>query len=173
MLDTAVPEKKIEYVRLKNAQAKDLAKTLTDVFQKVEKTGDRTVLPQDKVDIIADSRTNGLYIADLDRSGKLPVLSRIVLAAGDPKGRVAHMQPRFSPDGRSLGYLCDEGGWLIPWVLDVASGRRRALTDLGEVGAGLDPGAPLLCLGRRFQVPLRRSVGRRRLSDRAPLGRRR
>jgi type II secretion system protein D len=63
MLDTAVPEKKIEYVRLNNAQAKDLAKTLTDVFQKVEQTGDRTVLPQDKVDVIADFRTNGLYIA--------------------------------------------------------------------------------------------------------------
>ncbi|MFQ5429080.1 MAG: secretin N-terminal domain-containing protein [Phycisphaerae bacterium] len=66
MLDTTVPAKRVEYVRLKNAQAKDLAKTLQDVFSKIEKRGDRPVLPQDKVDIIADPRTNGLYIAATD-----------------------------------------------------------------------------------------------------------
>lgn len=63
MLDAAVPAKKIEYVTLKNASAKDLAKTLAEVFQKIEQKGVRTVKPEDKVDIIADPRTNGIYIA--------------------------------------------------------------------------------------------------------------
>ncbi len=63
MLDTVGPTKDIEYVTLKNASAKDLAKTLADVFQKTEQVGSRKVKPEDKVDIIADQRTNGLYIA--------------------------------------------------------------------------------------------------------------
>ncbi len=63
LLDAAVPRKKIEYIPLKNASAKDLAKTLADVFQKIEQKGERKVKPEDKVDIIADPRTNGIYIA--------------------------------------------------------------------------------------------------------------
>lgn len=63
MLDTALPDKTIEYVRLNNARAPDLAKTLADVFTKLEKKGDRQPRPEDKVDIIADPRTNGIYIA--------------------------------------------------------------------------------------------------------------
>lgn len=63
MLDTALPERRIEYIRLNNARAPDLAKTLADVFAKLEKKGDRTPRPEDKVDIIADPRTNGIYIA--------------------------------------------------------------------------------------------------------------
>lgn len=63
MLDTALPGKVIEYVTLKNASAKDLAKTLADVFATIEKKGQRQPRPEDKVDVIADPRTNGLYIA--------------------------------------------------------------------------------------------------------------
>ncbi|MCZ6683552.1 MAG: hypothetical protein O7B26_10230 [Planctomycetota bacterium] len=63
MLDTATAPKIIEYVALKNAQAKELAKTLQDVFSKIQQVGERQVLPEDKIDIIADAQTNGLYIA--------------------------------------------------------------------------------------------------------------
>src|SRR5205814_1637076 len=63
MLDRAVPDIKIEYVTLKNARAQELAKTLTDVFTKLEIKGDRKPRPEDKVSVIADLRTNGLYIA--------------------------------------------------------------------------------------------------------------
>ncbi len=63
MLDTALPEKKIEYVRLNNSRAPDLAKTLADVFKQIEKVGERPVRPEDQVNVIADPRTNGLYIA--------------------------------------------------------------------------------------------------------------
>ncbi|MFH1417752.1 MAG: secretin N-terminal domain-containing protein [Planctomycetota bacterium] len=66
MLDRAVPSKRIEYVKLKNARAKELAKNLQDVFAKIEKVGDREVTPEDKVDIIADPRTNGLFIAAVE-----------------------------------------------------------------------------------------------------------
>ncbi|MFQ5423301.1 MAG: secretin N-terminal domain-containing protein [Phycisphaerae bacterium] len=63
MLDTALPQKTIEYIALHNAQARELAGTLQNVFSKIEKIGERSVRPEDKVDIIADPGTNGLYIA--------------------------------------------------------------------------------------------------------------
>ncbi len=63
MLDTALPQKTIEYIPLHNAQARELAGTLQNVFSKIEKIGERSVRPEDKVDIIADPGTNGLYIA--------------------------------------------------------------------------------------------------------------
>lgn len=66
LLDEAIPGKEIEYVALEKASAQDLAKTLTDVFSKIEQKGQRQVRPEDKVDIIADPRTNGLYIAATD-----------------------------------------------------------------------------------------------------------
>lgn len=65
MLDAAIPEKQIEYVQLVNSQAKDLAKTLQDVFSKIQ-PGDRQPGPQDKVDVIADPRTNGIFIAAVE-----------------------------------------------------------------------------------------------------------
>ncbi|RIK66790.1 MAG: hypothetical protein DCC65_08665 [Planctomycetota bacterium] len=70
MLDTAAPGKIIEYIALSKASATDLAKTLTDVFSKVEQKGQRQVRPEDKVDIIADQRTNGLYIAATEEKMK-------------------------------------------------------------------------------------------------------
>lgn len=63
ILEAAVPERRIEYFRLKNASASDLAQTLVSVFQKLEVQGQGQAQPQDKVDIIPDSRTNGLYVA--------------------------------------------------------------------------------------------------------------
>jgi type II secretory pathway component GspD/PulD (secretin) len=62
-LDTALPKKNVEYVRLTNARAADLAKTLQDVLQRTVARSGRPERPEDKVDIIADPRTNGLYIA--------------------------------------------------------------------------------------------------------------
>lgn len=70
MLDTAAPGKVIEYIALSKASATDLAKTLSDVFSKVEQKGQRQVRPEDKVDIIADQRTNGLYVAATDEKMK-------------------------------------------------------------------------------------------------------
>jgi len=67
MLDQAVPAKRIEYVKLKNSRAPDLAKILQDVFDKTrEISKDRQPGPEDKVDIIADPRTNGIYIAAVE-----------------------------------------------------------------------------------------------------------
>jgi type II secretory pathway component GspD/PulD (secretin) len=63
MLDSAIPSKEIEYVPLKNAQAKNLAETLKKVFEPLQQKGTKAVRPEDKVDIIADAQTNGLYIA--------------------------------------------------------------------------------------------------------------
>lgn len=59
MVDRTQPAKKIEYIQLEFAQAKNLAQTLTDALSKIS----RPNKPEDKVDIIADTRTNGLYIA--------------------------------------------------------------------------------------------------------------
>lgn len=63
LLEQSVPDKRVEYRRLKNANATDLAQTLTQVFAKIEVSGSAPALPQDKVDIIPDTRTNGIYVA--------------------------------------------------------------------------------------------------------------
>ena len=36
-------------------------------------------------------------------------------------------QPRFSPDGRTLAYLCDRTGWLTLWLYDIESATKRPL----------------------------------------------
>lgn len=69
--------------------------------------------------------------------------SRIVLgpSGGGELRRVAGgsgvqaQQPRFSPSGDRLAYLCDAGGWLNLTVLDLASGRAVALVEPKEHGA--------------------------------------
>ncbi len=76
LLDQATPQKEIRYVKLKNAQARNLAETLNDVFGRIEPARQ---LPQDKVDIIADSRTNGLYIAATP--AKIPQVLELIAEA--------------------------------------------------------------------------------------------
>jgi type II secretion system protein D len=90
MLDTALPDKKIEYVRLNNSRAPDLAKTLADVFKQTEKVGERPVRPEDQVNIIADPRTNGLYIAATDEkmARALDLIQKNESAAKDIDKRV-------------------------------------------------------------------------------------
>jgi len=39
------------------------------------------------------------------------------------------MQPRFSPDGKSLAYTSDAGGGDNIWIMDLASGKERQLTN--------------------------------------------
>ena len=63
LLEQSVPDKSVEYFRLNNANAADLAQILSQVFQKLEAAGAGQALPSDKVDIIPDARTNGLYVA--------------------------------------------------------------------------------------------------------------
>ncbi|MCG8408764.1 MAG: hypothetical protein MI923_26460 [Phycisphaerales bacterium] len=60
-LDSEIPDKIIEYILLKNAQAETLASKLQEVFQK-KIEGDREILPREKIDLIADPRNNGLYV---------------------------------------------------------------------------------------------------------------
>ncbi len=68
LLDQEVPQARIEYVELKNAQAVQIAKQLQDVYQKIEQGRPQgsQPRPEDKVAFIADARTNGLYIAAVD-----------------------------------------------------------------------------------------------------------
>ena len=70
--------------------------------------------------------------------------SRIVLATADgtdpPRtivgggGGVQVQQPRFSPDGRTLAYLSDEGGWLNLTLLDLERGTTHVLAEEREHG---------------------------------------
>ena len=63
--------------------------------------------------------------------------SRIVLAdltsgerrivAGDEN--VATAQPRFSPDGKHLAFLCDRNGWLNLWLANADGSNPRPLID--------------------------------------------
>lgn len=42
---------------------------------------------------------------------------------------VSVQQPRFSPDGRHLAYLCDETGWLNLWIADADGKNARPLVE--------------------------------------------
>lgn len=59
------------------------------------------------------------------------VVDGAVVAGGEG---VQVQQPRFSPDGSRLGFLCDEGGWLNLTVLDLATGERTVLAEPSEHG---------------------------------------
>ncbi len=63
---------------------------------------------------------DGSRIVRLD----LAVRERRVVAGGD---EVAVTQPRYSPDGRYLTFLCDAHGWLNLWVADPDGGNPRPL----------------------------------------------
>lgn len=75
-----------------------------------------------------------LQLARLRRPGDgAPRVAEVVTVAGSVD--TAAGQPTFSPDGRSLAYLSDEGGWSQLWLHDLESGARRCLcTDEVDVG---------------------------------------
>lgn len=60
MVDEATPQKSIEIVTLKNQLAEPLAQKLTSVFKTLEPPNPK---PIDKVDFLADQRTNSIFIA--------------------------------------------------------------------------------------------------------------
>lgn len=60
MVDQQTPQKQIEIVMLKNQLAEPLAQKLTNVFKALEPPNPR---PIDKVDFLADQRTNSIFIA--------------------------------------------------------------------------------------------------------------
>jgi dipeptidyl aminopeptidase/acylaminoacyl peptidase len=60
---------------------------------------------------------SGLYLMDLNKD------SSAQLIAGDPTGQVAITQPEFSPDGRLLAFVSDEGGWFNLRVLELETGK--------------------------------------------------
>ena len=67
------------------------------------------------------------------RADGLPRLREVTTVAGDVD--TAAVQPTFSPDGRHLAYLSDEGGWSQLWLHDLESGKRRCLcADEADVG---------------------------------------
>ena len=77
-----------------------------------------------------------LYLADvIEADGAPPRLGEPRQVAGGPETAV--FQPEFSPDGRSLLYVCDESGWGRIAVYDLQTGVRRWLT-----ANGVEHGAP-------------------------------
>src|SRR5262249_31615238 len=60
--DQTVP-KTTRFIPLKNAQAKEVAKSISDVFNKIaQRPGVTQVRDEEKVDVIADNRSNSLII---------------------------------------------------------------------------------------------------------------
>ena len=59
---------------------------------------------------------------------QMPVTVESETLAAEPD--VSVLQPRFSPDGRSLAYLSDKGGWSNLWLYDLKAQTHRRLTDL-------------------------------------------
>jgi dipeptidyl aminopeptidase/acylaminoacyl peptidase len=69
-----------------------------------------------------------LQIARLDTQG--PGLPTIVeREAMVDKPDVSAIEPAFSPDGRSLAYLCNESGWRNLYLYDRETDTHRQLTD--------------------------------------------
>ncbi|MDQ1500146.1 MAG: hypothetical protein QOI86_3486 [Actinomycetota bacterium] len=48
---------------------------------------------------------------------------------GDGAGRVACGQPRFSPAGDALAFVCDRTGWMNVWIADADGKGARPLVD--------------------------------------------
>jgi dipeptidyl aminopeptidase/acylaminoacyl peptidase len=68
-----------------------------------------------------------LYLADVEANDPgLPRLANVRELAGGPE--VAVFQPEFSPDGRSLAFLSDEGGWHNFYLHSLEDGTTRRLT---------------------------------------------
>ena len=68
-----------------------------------------------------------LKLATLDVSGPgLPAVVEVETLVDKPD--VAIFQPQFSPDGRSLAYVSDEGGWGNLWLYDLQAGESYPLT---------------------------------------------
>jgi dipeptidyl aminopeptidase/acylaminoacyl peptidase len=62
--------------------------------------------------------------------GLAPVGAPYGVAGGeDGGGRVACGQPRFSPSGDSLAFVCDRTGWMNLWVADAEGKAARPLLD--------------------------------------------
>ncbi len=91
---------------------------------------------------------SGLYVADVEAAEEGPIrLSDVRLAFGDPKGDVAISQPSFSPSGDRLAFLCDQQGWMQPWLMDPESGEASPL--LSEAA---DFGGPAWIQGLRWMA---------------------
>jgi len=68
-----------------------------------------------------------LKVATLDMSGPgLPAVAEVQTLVD--KADVAVFQPQFSPDGRALAYVSDEGGWGNLWLHDLETGESYPLT---------------------------------------------
>jgi dipeptidyl aminopeptidase/acylaminoacyl peptidase len=68
----------------------------------------------------------------LDGMG-LPTVTEVETLVDKPD--VSVLQPRFSPDGRSLVYISDETGWDNLYLYDLQTGEHRRLTDIeAEIG---------------------------------------
>ena len=84
-----------------------------------------------------------LMLADLDSGGVRPL-------TGTPARH--DVSPRWSPDGRRIAFLSDRPGFYEIFVLDVATGAERQLTqagrDLGDIAWSPD-GEHLLCTVNR------------------------
>ncbi|MGD0094129.1 MAG: S9 family peptidase [Planctomycetota bacterium] len=76
-----------------------------------------------------------LFVADLrSETGGLPCFVNERALAGAEN--VAVFQPEFSPGGRHIAWLADEGGWHNLYVHDFRTGATRRLTDEHEAQLG-------------------------------------
>jgi dipeptidyl aminopeptidase/acylaminoacyl peptidase len=58
----------------------------------------------------------------------LPALTEVETVAGGEE--IAIFQPQFSPDGRFLVYVSDQGGWWQLYSYDLLHGEQRQVTDM-------------------------------------------
>ena len=74
---------------------------------------------------------DGSRLAMASLSGDIPAISQVDIIAGGPD--IPVFQPTFSPDGRWLSYIAEEGEWDRLYLLDLNSGDRQVLVQGGNL----------------------------------------
>jgi dipeptidyl aminopeptidase/acylaminoacyl peptidase len=114
-------------------QAKALGWTAADALR-MKAIGPVEVSPDGKraafsIEEAVIGKSNGyvaqIHVAEADGSGSRQLTSGMSSSYG----------PKWSPDGRFLAFLSDQGGSEELWLLDTVDGGRQPLTDVaGEIG---------------------------------------
>ncbi len=109
-----------------------------DAKEKDAKKWDVNTPPGEPATVSIDTRTGTWMSVDVSPDGEtlavdlLGDLYTLPIEGGEAKP-LTHsiaweMQPRFSPDGKRLAYMSDQGGGDNAWVMDVDGKNARAIT---------------------------------------------
>ena len=133
LLDQEIPQALIEYVELKNAKAVDLARSMQDVYTKLEQQRPQGVQPrpEDKVAFIAEPRTNGIFVAATEV--KMPEVLELVRKSDLTPAIAANALRTFVLKNRRVRDVEPNLKNVIQMWL-----RQRGITDTNQIAISTD-----------------------------------